>query len=227
MAVYRYQAVSVGMWRGKIKRWNTTFHTTSSTATPTIRTMLQKLGYPNPGDVVGDCSGGLASIAVYSALGGAPISRTTYFDWQTPSSWIPWGGDVWASLATPPPVDASGESALVIIGNMNGLSASGKPVTTRKYFHAIPSRTATDYADPDIDATVKAAIQSAVSVSYWANPAGVAPGSLTVDDWYGNHQRVRGRRRPVTQVAAQSFSAGVLAGAATTGGGGGTAPQFQ
>ena len=99
MAVYRYQIVSVGMWRGKIKRWNTTMHYSTATAAATIGLSFNKLCYPNPGDVTGACSGGLASITVYNASGGAPLSKLTYFDWQSPSSWIPVCRP--ASLTTP------------------------------------------------------------------------------------------------------------------------------
>lgn len=227
MAVYRYQCVSVGWWRGKIKRWNTTFYSSSSSITPSIKAIMSKMGYPNPGDALGDCSGGIASIAVYNAAGGAPIVQTVYFDWQMPTTWVPYTGEVWASVPAGTPLDASGESALVVVGQLPGLSVTGKPMTTRKYFHAIPSRTAADYADPDVSPAVQAAILPVLPTSVMGTKAGKAPTTVTVEPYYLSHQRVRGRRRPVTTVAAQSFSAGVLAGAATAGGGGGTAPQFQ
>lgn len=220
MAVYRYQVVSVGLWRGKIKRWNTTFHLTASNHTSNLHNVMQATCYPNPGDATGACSGGVASISVYNSTGGAPISVTTYFDWQTPTSWIPFLGTVWSSLAPQPPIDASGESALVIVGNMGGLSSTGKPVTTRKYIHAVPSRSAANYSDPDIDATVISAIEASWGLDILANPAGVQPVSFEAEPYYFNHQRVRGRRRTTSQVAQQSFSAGVAVGAgAATGGG--------
>lgn len=226
MAVYRYQVVSVGWWRGKIKRWNTTFHTNSASDLSAIHTHMQNTCYPNPGDVTGDCSGGVASISRYAASGGAPLQQVVYFDWQTPSEWIPFVGSVWSSLDPQPAIDASGESALVIIGNMSGLSASGKPVTTRKFIHAVPSRSAVDYADPDVSSAVQTAILSEWPTGAWfANPAGIVPASVEVSPWYLNHQRVRGRRRTTSQVAAQSFSAGVVTG--TEAGGGASAPQFQ
>lgn len=212
MAVYRYQCVAVGMWRGKIKRWNTTFHASSPSFTGTLNGYMQKSGWPNPGDAVGACSGGLASITVYNATGGAPIQQTTYFDWQTPSTWIPFTGEAWVGVPPGTVVDASGESAVTIEGNMSGLSATGKPVKTRKFLHAIPSRTATDYTEPDIDTASLAALKALFSTTLMANPAGVEPATVTVDEWYGNHQRVRGRRRTSSQVAAGAFSAGVVAG---------------
>lgn len=201
------------MWRGKIKRWSTNWHMTDSVHTSNLHSAFLAAGWPNPGDTTGDCSGGLASIAVYNGSGGAPISNTIYFDWQTPSTWIPYTGTAWSGVDADTPIDASGESAMVLVGHMAGLSASGKPVTTRKYLHAIPSRTAADYADPDIDATSLASLESTFFASWMANPAGVTPTSISVDEWYGNHQRVRGRRRTTSQVAQQSFSAGVMAGA--------------
>lgn len=226
MAVYRYQVVSVGMWRGQIKRWNTTIHRGSSGDTGIVHTLMQKSGWKNPGDAAGACSGGVASIAVYASTGGVPISNTVYFDWETPSTWLPYTSEGWAGVDPLTPLDASGESALVVVGNMPGLSVTGKPVTTRKYLHAIPSRTAAAYTDPDVPTSVITAMQGLWTISYLANPAGVNPGSVTIDPWYGNHQRVRGRRRTVTQVAAQSFSAGVVVGSEATGSGT-TAAQFQ
>lgn len=216
MAVYRYQVTSVGLWRGQVKRWNTTFHRTLSTGTAQLYSAMQASGYKAPGDVVGACSGGTAQIAVYNASGGAPISVTTYFDWQAPGTWIPYGGTVWASVPEGTPVDAAGESAVVVVGNMAGLSATGKRITTRKYLHAVPSRTAASYSDPDISATVIAALKTVWPAAYLSNPDGIAPATVDIDEYYGNHQRVRGRRRTTKQVAAQAFSFGVLAGGGAT-----------
>lgn len=222
MAVYRYQIVSVGMWRGKIKRWNTTLHEGVSTDTAGIYALFQASGYPNPGDVLGDCSGGVASISVYASTGGAPILTTVYFDWQTPGTWIPYTGTAWSGVPEGTLIDSSGESALIVVGHMAAHSVTGKPVTTRKYLHAIPSRSATDYGTPDVDAASQASLKALWGTSRLANPLGVQPATTEVLTWYGNHQRVRGRRRTTSQVAAQSFSAGVVAGAgASTGGAGG------
>lgn len=222
---YRYQVVSVGWWRGKIKRWNTTFHLSLNNQTSQLYNKMQAAGWKSAGDVVGDCSGGVSSIAVYNASGGQPIVSTVYFDWETPTTWIPYTGTAWAAVDPATPLDASGESAAVVVGHMPILSVTGKPVTTRKYLHAVPSRTATDYMDPDIDATTQAALAALFTASYMQNPSGVAPSTVTCEPYYLNHQRVRGRRRTTSQVVAQSFSAGVVAGAAS--GGGAPAPQFQ
>lgn len=216
MAVFRYQVVCVGMWRGKIKRWNTTFHYSTSSATATLYGHMQDVCYPNPGDVTGDCSGGVASISVYSSSGGAPQSVTTYFDWQVPTEWIPFTGGDWSGVPVGTPIDASGESALLIVGHMGSLSSTGKPVTTRKYIHAIPSRSATDYADPDIDSTSLAALSAEFNANWMSNPNGVQPASVEAEAYYYNHQRVRGRRRTTRQVAGQAFSLGVLAGGGAT-----------
>lgn len=214
MAVYRYQVVSVGWWRGKIKRWNNTFYRATPDVATNIRDKVSACSWPNPGDVLGACSGGVASISVYNATGGAPIAVNTYFDWQTPATWIPFTGSSWSTIDPTTPLDASGESALVIVGHMPGLSTTGKPITTRKYFHAIPSRTAVDYADPDIDSTAAAELLGTWTPSYFQNRAGVIPDSIEVEPYYLNHQRVRGRRRPTTQVVTEAFSAGVATGAA-------------
>lgn len=216
MAVYRYQVVSVGLWRGKIKRWNTTFHYSSSASTSAIYSRMQASGYPAPGDAAGACSGGTASIAVYNAAGGPPLSNTIYFDWETPSTWIPYTGTYWSTIPAGTKLDAAGESALVLEGNMTGLSKTGKPVKTRKFFHAVPSRSAAAYNDPDVPAAVVTAFQSGWGTLYMANPAGVQPASVTALEWYGNHQRVRGRRKTTKAVAAQAFSFGVLAGGGAT-----------
>lgn len=225
MAVYRYQVVSVGLWRGKIKRWNTTFHSTSVSALPAFYSRMQASGYKAAGDVIGDCSGGTASITRYAAAGGPPLEQVVYFDWQTPSEWIPYTGTIWATIDPATPVDAAGESALVVEGLMAGLSVTGKPVRTRKYLHAVPSRTAAAWDDPDVPSAVVTAAEALWTPTYMQNPAGVSPASVSVDQWYGSHQRVRGRRRTTRQVAGQAFSLGVLAGGgATTSGQGDTFP---
>lgn len=216
MAVYRYQVTSVGLWRGQVKRWNTTFHAAQSDRATIIMSKMNRSGYKAPGDVVGACSGGTAQIAVYNAAGGAPISVLTAFDWQAPGTWIPYTGENWATVPEGTPVDAAGESALVVVGNMAGLSATGKRITTRKYFHAVPSRSSADYSDPDVDAATQAAFVTTWIPTLMANPAGVSPTTVTADAYYGNHQRVRGRRRTTKQVATQAFSYGVLAGGGAT-----------
>lgn len=225
MAYYRYQVVSVGMWRGKIKRWNTTFHLAGSGTTSGVLETMQAVCYPNPGDAVGACSGGVASIAVYNPTGGPPISNTVYFDWQTPTTWIPFLGTAWSGIPAGTPVDASGESAVLVVGQMAKLSATGKPVTTRKYIHAVPSRTASAYGDPDVPTANATLIKAQFPISYMGTAAGVTPASVLVEPWYFNHQRVRGKRKPKAQVAAQSYAAGVTA-CAVSHAGGGTAP-FQ
>lgn len=216
MAIYRYQVISVGMWRGKIKRWNTTYHAGSSTLTTTVKNAMMKTGWPSPGDVAGACSGGVASIAVYNAAGGAPILNTIYFDWETPSTWIPYTGTAWSGVDPTTPLDAAGESAAVLMGRLPGLSITGKPMFVRKYLHAVPSRTSAVYSDPDISAAAAAAIEASFSLDIMQSPKGITPVSLEVAEWYGNHQRVRGRRRTVAQVATTAFSYGVLAGGGAT-----------
>lgn len=225
MAPYRYQIVSVGLWRGKVKRWNTTVHMTRSDQTAALYGIFNACGYKSNGDVEGDCSGGVASIRVYNPTGGAPISITTYFDWEAPGTWKPYTGTVWAGIDPTTPLDASGESAVVVVGNLPGLSVTGKPTSTRKYLHAIPSRTAAAFDDPDVDSTVQAAIAAQFIPITMLSPSGATPSSTTVEPYYGNHQRVRGRRRTTKQVAASAFSFGVLAGGgATTSGQGDTFP---
>lgn len=216
MAVYRYQAVSVGWWRGKIKRWNTTFHMATSNQATNVKNTVSAASWPNPGDTTGACSGGVASVSVYNAAGGPPISVNTYFDWQAPSTWIPFTGTGWAGVDPATPLDAAGESALVVVGNLAALSATGKPVSTRKYMHAVPSRTSADFADPDVSAATITAMKALFVPAIMLSPSGVAPTTINVEEWYGNHQRVRGRRRTTNQVAAQAFSLGVLAGGGAT-----------
>lgn len=212
MAMYRYQCVSVGFWRGKIKRWNTTFHVSSPGYQTSLRNALQQASWPNPGDATGACSGGVASISTYNATGGAPIDVTTYFDWQTPSTWIPYTGTAWTGVDPSTPLDAAGESALVLVGKLPGLSRTGKPVSTRKFLHAVPSRTSADFTVPDIPPAAATAIAALFPTMFMASPSGVTPSTVTVEPWYGNHQRVRGRRKSVAQVQANAFSGGVVLG---------------
>lgn len=211
---FRYQVVSVGMWRGKVKRWNTTFHLANSDQTANLYARMADSGYKAPGDVVGACSGGVASIAVYNATGGAPLSNTIFFDWQTPSTWIPYTAAAWNSVPAGTPLDAAGESAVLISGLMPALSKTGKPVRTRKYLHAVPSRTSAAFDDPDVPAAVVTQLGLLFSVGFMGNAAGVIPNSVQVDDWYVSHQRVRGRRRPVAALQRQAYSNGVITGTA-------------
>lgn len=220
MAAYRYQVVSVGWWRGKIKRWNTTFHYNNALSTAYLYSKMLAAGWKSTGDVTGACSGGVASIAVYSSTGGVPVSNTVYFDWETPSTWIPYTGTAWSAVDSSTPLDASGESAAVVIGHMAALSKTGKPVTTRKYLHAVPSRTATSFSDPDIDSATQAALVALFTTAWMGDAAGNTPSTVTCSPYYLNHQRVRGRRRTVKTVASQSFSAGVVAGAGASASGG-------
>lgn len=224
MTVYRYQVVSVGYWRGQIKRWNTTFHTLQSTNSFALYSHMNDACYPNPGDTTGDCSGGVASVSVYLATGGAPLEVTEYFDWQNPATWIPFTGGCWGSVPAGTPIDSSGESAAIIIGHLPGLSASGKPVYTRKYIHAVPSRSSADFSVPDIAIPDASALANEFSTQYMLSPEGIQPDQVEAKLWYGNHQRVRGRRRTTSQVAAQSFSSGVVVGAGAAAGG---AEPFQ
>lgn len=220
MAVYRYQVVSVGFWRGKVKRWNTTFHMTRSDRTPQLKDRMDKSGYPAPGDTNGDCSGGVAAIYVYDSTGGAPIHSTVYFDWESPSTWKAYDGSYWTEPPTGTTLDASAESAALLVGTMPYLSSTGKPVTVRKYLHAIPSRYASDYGDPDIDSTQQTHLVQNWSTSYMCAPNGIEPTTLHVEPYYYNHQRVRGRRRSRKASRAESFSAGVVTGAGAAAGGG-------
>lgn len=221
MAVYRYQVVSVGLWRGKIKRWNTTFHAPEAGYLSLFHSSMQAAGYPNPGDTVGACSGGVASISRYNAAGGPPLEVVTYFDWQSPSTWIPYTGSAWIGVPSDTPIDASGESALLVVGTMAGLSSTGKPVTTRKYLHAIPSRSAVDYTDPDVSMAQQTAIKNVFPTYLMGNPSGSYPLSVDVEPYYYNHQRVRGRRRSRSEILAGGFAAGVVTGAEATQGSGG------
>lgn len=221
MAVYRYQVICVGFWRGKIKRWNTTFHYSSSSYTASLKGQMSAMCYPNPGDTTGACSGGISEIKVYSSAGGPPISDTVYFDWESPGSWVPFTGTKWTDVPEDTPLDASGESALLVVGNMSALSSSGKPTFTRKYIYAIPSRSATDYSDPDISPTDVTSLANGFIPGLMANPSGVTPATVSVEPYYFNHQRVRGRRRSVASAQAQAFTGGVVLG---TGAGSQSAP---
>ena len=53
-------------------------------------------------------------------------------------------------------------------------------------------------------------------------PSGLGPTSVTVNEWYGNHQRVRGRKRKVATLQQEAYAAGVTVGAGTSAGGGST-----
>nr|CRY96085.1 hypothetical protein [uncultured prokaryote] len=207
------QAVSVGYWRGEPKRWNNTFHYTTSAQTPNYtaclaaaHTILQALGTPY-------VPGGNSSIALYPVDGGVPLAETTFFNWEAPGSWVQWNGTIWGTSTTPTPT--SGEAA-VVFKVAAGVSSSGKPVSLRSYWHAF-------LAQPDTASTpqLSSAIITAAVTQYnklqvlndgaggalvLSKPDGTAvANTATLGGYVETHQRVRGRRRKSVTIDGKRY----------------------
>jgi hypothetical protein len=208
MAVVRLQATSVGYWRGQVKRWNNTFHYTTSAMTPNYAACLavasvnlRALGAPA-------VAGGLASLKLYAAGGGVPLAEQINFPYETPGSWLPWNSSgIWQSTGTPP--EAMEAAAVFTIAA--GLSSTGKPVTLRTYWHAFVSTPEISSA-PQFSSTIQAAAQTQMNKMQVLNdgaggalvistPGGRAvAGTCVLDPYVSAHQRVRGRRRKIVTI---------------------------
>ena len=109
----------------------------------------------------------------------------------------------WAATAGARPQELQREVALLVEWP-GGMSRTGKPVTFKKYIHAVPTTAAAGPGEPDVaggditDLTATAAnIVNAMAVSGLAmgNARRFAGGAPTVRAYYTNHQMPRGRRR--------------------------------
>nr|CRY97270.1 hypothetical protein [uncultured prokaryote] len=213
MAIYRMQVVHVGYWRGKIKRWNNTFHYLAASGTPDLPgitasayAVLQSLGSEY-------YHGGLAEIKIYSESGGVPAYSKIYFDWETKADWISYTGTFWGTGTIP--VNSAGESA-AIFQTAAGMSSSGKPVSLRTYWHAFIGG-AHEAGTVDFDSTTQATaagiFEGMQSLAGGSGPAFVlvspSGGSVatvsTLDAYIGAHQRVRGRRKASVMIDGKKY----------------------
>lgn len=217
MAGYRVEVVHAGYWRGTVDRW-TSNYSYNGQASPGIDDAACDLIKGADSNMCWGggiaANGGIAEVHFYASSGGTPVHSKIYFDWEAPATWVAYTQSGWTGTHTDPVLE--GEAALAVSWH-GGLSSSGKPVSFRKWYHAVP-QTDSHPSNPQVTApdvaslTSAALLFNAVLASYGlvqGTAAGRLAGSPTVQLWYGNHQRVRGRRRPPL-VKANGSAGGVL-----------------
>lgn len=221
MTDYRIVARHVRYWRGAVHKWSTVYPITGSISPANygaviaaLKVMEQAVNYKTTGTV----AGGLYEIALYDhATGGVPVAVTTYFPWATPGSWVAYGATAWP-LAGGTALCTEAETSLQVEWAA-GLSTSGKPVTFKKWYHAVPNSVAAPGA-VDVQATDATALAAAFTSGIAAmsglggtlgNSSRLAATTPVVRLYYGNHQMPRGRKRKVSALrTGSSFPASVL-----------------
>jgi hypothetical protein len=214
MADYRAVVRHVRYWRGNVHRWSNSFEFTGSGTTPNaaacniLTSATSEMCYA----ATSAAQGGIFETAIYRAGGGVPLATVTYFDDAVPADWIKytatgWGGD--GSSA----VDPSAEVAMICTWPA-GLSATGKPVTFRKWFHAVPvsstSNGGVDIASGVVSTlqTAALALQTCLAPTYGlalGNSGRLAATTPVVSGFYGNHQMPKGRRKKSVTVDGTSY----------------------
>lgn len=201
---YRAVVRHVRYWRGAPHRWSTVYPflgtPTSGLTTADAQSVLvadDKMCWGTQA-----AEGGTYECALYDqAVGGVPVAVYTAFDWTTPASWIKYGGAAWT---TPTGNEFGAEMALAVTWAA-GLSATGKPVKLRKWYHALPISAASTPGAADVSAasvtslTAQANLITAVLSSKGlalGSPSGRFAGAAHVSNYYEAHQMPRGRRRP-------------------------------
>nr|CRY96103.1 hypothetical protein [uncultured prokaryote] len=213
MGVYKFQATSVGYWRGVPKRWQNSFHfdvsndAAAANCLDDFKAKIRALGDNSTG-------GGLASAACYNvATGGVPVGSAIYFDWKTPADWVafptggPWDVEGTRPLAT---------EAAARFRTQAGVGRTGKPVYVGIYWHSFVASNA-DTATPGFSAPVVAAAKilynslqtlqaDGEAVAVQVTPTGGAiAGSGTLLQYVDAHQRVRGRRRKAVTIDGKRY----------------------
>lgn len=213
MAVVRMQVTNVGYWRGQVKRWNNTFHYTTSAMTPDYDAIISAANVIVRGLGATSDPGGNASIAIYPESGGVPLARTVFFDYETVGSWETWNGTIWPTAGLAPP--QTGEAS-VLFEIAAGLSSSGKPVSLKTYWHSftsVPETNSSSQFSPTVIADATAQYDKLQVLSdgsggalVISKPNGDAvASSSTMRSYVNNHQRVRGRRRRSVTIDGKRY----------------------
>lgn len=200
---YRAVVKHVRYWRGRIHRWSTVYQyvgTASSAPTAAdcqhILTLDDNMCYGE-----GASNGGTYECAIYNqASGGVPIAVYTRFDWTTPGTWVGYAGTAWGSVSVNQ--EPAAEVAL-LVEYPAGLGRTGKPVSLRKWYHAVPVSGSTA-GSPDIGAAPLATLRTGAEALMGAlgdlglvlgSRSGRIGGDAHVQAFYGNHQMPKGRRK--------------------------------
>lgn len=220
MSTFRIITKHVRYWRGEIHRWTNSYAFTGSGTTVsvanlgTLVTNESPLLYHAAGTVAGGCWGA----AAYHTGGGVPVAEATYFDPDTPSSWAAYTSTGWGSTFTAP-LEAAAEVSLALEWPA-GISASGKPVFFRKWYHAVPSSNPASPGAVDIASGVVTSLTTAATnltnclaaSSLVMGNAGRFAGSPVIKPYYQNHQMPRGRRRKALVTADGRYTGPTISG---------------
>jgi hypothetical protein len=214
MSDYEVQARHVRYWRGAIHKWSTAWPFTGTLSgggatdvVNNIHALEQEINYQGSGAVFG----GLYEISMYNkSAGGVPILSVSYFDPDVYSGWIPYSATAWLDRTLLE--DQNAEAALVVHWNA-GLSATGKPVRFRKWFHSVPAAVgspASPQLGPSDVTSLAAEINHYLSLCaadgvLHGKGSRLAASTCTVETFFGNHQMPRGRRKKVTKLPAAAF----------------------
>lgn len=215
MTDYRIVTRHVRYWRGAVHRWSNVYPFTGTIASgnyaaciAAMHTAEQAINYYTGTPPI---TGGNYEIAMYnSATGGVPVDVVTYFDYTAPGSWIPYTATAWGTSSA---YEQVAEVALAVRWQ-GGLSRTGKPVYFRKWYHSVPSSTATGSAR-DVSTAAVLNIGNALTtalntVGGFGAPMGrggrLASSSPIVGIYYENHQMPRGRRRKALVSASGQYN---------------------
>lgn len=221
MTDYRIVTRHVRYWRGQIHKWSCSYSFTGSGASPdtalctAFRNAESPLLYPDSTTN----ANGIWEVEVYLASGGVPVASETFFDPDVVASWIPPTGTGWGTPTAH--IEPAAEVALLVTW-LAGLSKTGKPVTFRHFYHAVPATTMGGGATPDISAATAASLQTAATAlqTSLASGYGLVMGNArrlagqppTIDQFYSNHQMPRGRRKKVLVVNGVKYSGEAIKG---------------
>lgn len=205
MTDYRAVARHVRYWRGTVHKWSTVWPLTGSVSAGNYGALVTQIKDLEVSVCWGSgvaADGGVYEVLLYDqSSGGVPISSSTYFDPDNPATWIPYIAGGWTSTFTSGLAPA--EVALQVEWPA-GLSASGKPVIFRKWFHSVPNSTAVPPA-VDVAAADVTSLENTIEGIFGTigglgallgNSRRLAATTPAVLAFYGNHQMPRGRRRP-------------------------------
>lgn len=192
------RVVHEGLWRGNAHRWSTVYpyygnyHDIGDDLLDAIHDLDGEMCYPDP-----TTPGTTVEVAFYNLTdGGTSLISKAYGD--------AFSGTCWASVDTREAVRQLETCA--VLNWAGGLSRTGKPVKFRKYVHAVAD-TNVAVGEPDISGTVQTELEARMTSLITAlSPFGLAMGNarrfvgsaVSVDEFYGNHQMPRGRRRKST-----------------------------
>jgi len=217
MTDYRVVVRHVGYWRGTVHKWSTVYPLTGALSSGDYGTVLDAyhdlddgVCYPDPSGN----NGGVWEVALYDqATGGVPIAVQTYFDPDTPGSWVKYSGAGWSSTTV---ANEKVAEVSLQVEWPAGLGRTGKPVLFRKWYHAVKISVAaeggSDIAAGDVTALgtfihAQTAIAAGLGVPM-GNSSRLAATTPVVLTHYGAHQMPRGRRKRVaalTQAQGQTI----------------------